>query len=92
MTNNILKQTIQENQGGVEKGSQKRVIAYLFALTIITMCVYPTMRCSAKDIPLEAVGMLMTNLLIILGMGVYANKINPPAPPSAIIKDLEAKI
>jgi len=83
MTTNILKQTIQENSNGVEKGSSKRVIAYLFTLAIIFLCVYPV--CKGEAPPLELIGMLIGNLLLLLGITAYHASINPPKKADPVV-------
>jgi len=80
MKENILLQTITENTNGVEKGSSKRVIAYLFALAIIFISIFCVVKYGKDGIPLELIGMLITNLLILLGISTASAKINPPAP------------
>ena len=82
MKENIWRQTITENSNGVEKGSSKRVIAYLFALVICFISVYAVIK-DSQNIPLQLIALLITNLLILLGIGAVSAKINPPAvPPS----------
>jgi hypothetical protein len=82
MNKNIFAQTLLENQNGVEKGSSKRVIAYAFTLVICFLCIYPMVKCDKDSIPLEAIGLLIMNLLILLGITAYTGQKNPPQQPT----------
>jgi hypothetical protein len=76
MTTNLLAQSVTENRNGVEKGSSKNIIAYMLALTIIFLCIYPAI--AGKEYQLELIGMLMGNLLLLLGISAYHASVNPP--------------